>query len=110
MARTIELLPGESVTLADGTVVKAIEGSNHWAADHTVSQAIERVVQVVGSKTVLAEALGVKTANISQWIKGSRRISPRRCEQIEQLSLGAINRRDLRPDDWRRYWAATAKA
>lgn len=109
MTRIIELLPGESLTLTDGMVVKAAFCPAPRVAKLSVPQAICKAASAFGSKSAFAGALGIAPANVSQWIKGRKPVPPPRCEQIEALSLGEINRRDLRPDDWARYWPDPAK-
>lgn len=45
---------------------------------------------------------------VSQWLRPGTRtgrpVPPKQCVRIEQLTRGAVTRRELRPDDWREIW------
>lgn len=56
----------------------------------------------------LAEEIGVHRVLISQWTadENPRPVPVEHCLAIERATAGAVTRRDLRPDDWHRYWPA----
>lgn len=67
-----------------------------------------------GAMTVseLRVAIGVNSdAQIRQWQHGyaGRVPSPENCVAIEKATGGAVGRRDLRPNDWRRIWPELAE-
>ena len=41
---------------------------------------------------------------VSQWKLIDRKVPVEHCVRIEQLTLGAVTRKDLRPDDWHLIW------
>lgn len=51
-----------------------------------------------------AKLIGVTPAMVSQWLDGTRPVSPERCVEIEQRTSGQVTRKDLRPTDWHRIW------
>ena len=59
-----------------------------------------------GGVKALAMRLRVHPVYLSQLAarQGGRKPSPKLCVDIERETGGAINRRDLRPDDWREIW------
>ncbi len=57
-----------------------------------------------GRGAALASAVGVTQVMISQWAAGIKPVPPERCVSIERATNGAVTRRDLRPDDWARFW------
>lgn len=57
-----------------------------------------------GEAKRLAGCLGVSKSYMSQMISGLAAVNPERCVVIENETLGAVTRRDLRPLDWRRIW------
>ncbi|MGK5044927.1 transcriptional regulator [Janthinobacterium sp. GB4P2] len=61
-------------------------------------------LQVRGSQRLLAKQLGISPVLISQWANVQRPTPPDRCVEIEKATQGAVCRRDLRPDDWHRFW------
>lgn len=70
--------------------------------------AVARAVELLGGRSALAKNLGISTVAVGQWLKpehpGGRKIPPRQCARIEQLTDFAVSRRNLRPDDWREIW------
>ncbi len=75
--------------------------------------AIQRAVQLVGSQLALSKALGVTPVTVNQWVRpmgaqNRRPVPPKQCVRIEQLTAGAVTRRDLRPEDWRDIWPELA--
>ena len=57
----------------------------------------------------LASKLGVHASMVSQWKNGTRPISLERVTDIEKATGGLVSRKDLRPDDWSRYWPELAE-
>ena len=45
----------------------------------------------------LAQKLGIKAPNITDWLSKKRPVPVRRAKEIEQVTNGAIRRRDLYP-------------
>lgn len=77
----------------------------------TIRTAVEAAAKIVGSQKALARALGISSAAVGQWGRegaASRGVPPRQCVRIEQLTVGAVTRRELRPDDWREIWPELA--
>lgn len=75
-------------------------------------QAIQSAVRILGNQAALARALGVTPATVGQWLKPDvrtgREVPPKQCVRIEQLTQGAVTRRDLRPDDYLEFWPELA--
>ena len=59
---------------------------------------VDRAAKVVGSKTALANALGVTKAAVGQWKDEGRRVPAEHCPSIERLTSGAVRCEELRPD------------
>lgn len=57
-----------------------------------------------GGPSKLAEELGVSMSFLSQMAAGTSSISPARCVVIENVTNGAVTRRDLRPADFHLIW------
>lgn len=111
MARTIELRPGESLTLPDGTVIRALHEPVQLRSPEGegAAEAIERAAEILGSQKNLAEALMVSHAAVSNWKFEGRRVPAEHCPEIERLTAGAVRCEDLRPDmNWAHLRAATA--
>ena len=62
-----------------------------------------------GTASGLAKALSISPSYLSQMASGLAPISPERSVAIEQATAGAVSRRELRPDDWRRIWPEMAE-
>ncbi len=62
----------------------------------TLDQFLKQVGR--GSAKKLAIAVGVPTSNVSMWRKGKQRPPADKCKLIEQATLGAVTRKELRPD------------
>lgn len=56
------------------------------------------------SQTQLAAAIGATEASVTWWKQGKRAVPAVYAVAIEQTTGGMVTRKDLRPDDWRRYW------
>ena len=57
----------------------------------------------------LAKKLGVHASMVSQWKNGTRPIPLERVTDIEKATNGLVSRKDLRPNDWHRYWPELAE-
>lgn len=57
-----------------------------------------------GAGAELAKRLGVHPVMVSQWAMGTKPVPLERCTDMEIATAGAVSRRDLRPNDWRRFW------
>lgn len=59
-----------------------------------------------GGIALLARQLGIHTVYLSQLAsrQDGRLPSPQLCVRIEQVTDGAVTRRDLRPGDWHLIW------
>lgn len=57
-----------------------------------------------GGPSAFAASIGVSLSYLSQLASGAASVSPARCVEIEQITNGAVSRRELRPDDWRLIW------
>ena len=100
MARTIELRPGESLTLPDGTVIRALHEPVQLRSPDGdgAAEALERAAAILGSQNNLAQALMVSKGAVSQWKEEARRVPAEHCPAIERLTAGAARCEDLRPD------------
>jgi DNA-binding transcriptional regulator YdaS (Cro superfamily) len=57
-----------------------------------------------GAGIALARAMGVNPVMVSQWANGAKQVPLERCVDMERATNGAVGRRDLRPNDWQRFW------
>lgn len=64
-SRTIDLLPGESLTLADGTVVRALAAETPPITGRCLSR--EQAIALFGSISAAATAIGVSYQAVNQW-------------------------------------------
>lgn len=55
-------------------------------------------------RDVLATNLNVTSGMIGQWLSGHRKITPKKCVEIEKLTNGIVKRQELRPDDFWEIW------
>jgi len=65
---------------------------------------VRKACIVVGGALKLSRALGVSVNTISEWATFKRPVPIIRCVQIEELTGGAVTRKQLRPDDWYKIW------
>jgi DNA-binding transcriptional regulator YdaS (Cro superfamily) len=71
--------------------------------------ALKRAVDILGSQSALARALGepVKQAHVWYWLNdGGGKVPAEYCAAIERATEGKITRHDLRPDVFERNEAA----
>ena len=74
---------------------------------------MDRAIACLGSQRALARALGISAVAVGQWGRegdSSRRVPPKQCVRVEQLTHGVVSRRDLRPDDWQDIWPELAES
>ena len=62
-----------------------------------MKQHLNRAVELLGSKTALANALGLHPMAVTQWFNRNR-VPAERCRAIEEATGGAVKAADLRPD------------
>lgn len=75
----------------------------------TQSAQIKKACDVVGSQINLAKLIGVTPPAISQWSNGLRPVPIEKIVLIEQVTSGAVTRKDLRPNDWHLIWPELAE-
>lgn len=62
---------------------------------------ILEAILILGNATKLADALGIKSATVSNWKKNKALPSFENAVGIEKVTDGRIKKEDLRPDfDW----------
>lgn len=67
------------------------------------NQALNQLTTILGlSSEDTARLLGVTKQGMFAWHRIG--VPVKYCKTIEILTEGKINRRDLRPDDWKLYW------
>lgn len=72
---------------------------------------IDRLIERYGGKqTAAAAAVKVASATLAEWRSKDRTVPVKKCVLIEQISDGAVSRKDLRPDDWSDIWPELAAA
>ncbi len=72
--------------------------------------ALRRAIEFCGSQRALADSLQISKVAVGQWLLDTdnanhRHVPPEQCVRIEQITLGKVGRRELRPHDWQRWWA-----
>lgn len=62
---------------------------------------ITKARDIVGGTYALANLLGIKPPNVSQWIYGKNPVPIKWCPAIERATYGQVTCEELRPDmDW----------
>ena len=61
-----------------------------------------------GNAARLARKIGVLAPEISRWASGKRSVPVKWCLPIEHATGGEVTRKELRPNDWMRYWPELA--
>jgi len=69
---------------------------------------LDRAAKLLQGRERFAALLGVTPAAIGNW--KSRGVPIEHCPEIERLTDKAVNRPELRPNDWRRIWPELAEA
>lgn len=69
----------------------------------SISSAIEKAAQVLGSQKALAKTIGVSPQAVWAWIHRNS-IPATYCTPIEIAVKGVVTRRDLRPHDFHLIW------
>lgn len=59
--------------------------------------ALDQVIEILGSQEALASNLKIRSPSISEWRKRGR-VPAERCLEIERLTENRVTRYDLRPD------------
>lgn len=62
------------------------------------TQPILKAIQEAGSQAALATAIGIHPSFVSQWVNDHRPIPAKWCIPIENATLGAVTRYELRED------------
>lgn len=65
---------------------------------------LRKAIDSLGGTFAAAKLIGVRPPAISDWLSGKRPVPIKRCVQIEQLTQGAVTRKDLRPNDYWEIW------
>jgi len=63
--------------------------------------ALQKAIDIAGSVTALAGALGLTKGAVSQWKEPGRKVPAEHCPGIEKLTERKVRCEELRPDvDW----------
>lgn len=62
-----------------------------------------------GSIGSLAQKIGAHQPDVSRWASGKRPVPEKMAVAIEAATLGAVSRKELRPDDWHLIWPELAQ-
>jgi len=69
--------------------------------DKTSISAVSRACEIVGGKSALARAVGVKPATVAQWCSGERPVPPGKCIGIEKATKRSVRVEQILPElDW----------
>ena len=67
------------------------------AQKRMAAEALDQVIECLGSQTALARKLNLQQPSINSWkLRGM--IPPGRCREIEKIVGGAVTRYEMRPD------------
>lgn len=62
---------------------------------------MNRACDILGSKSALARAVGVKPPTVQQWCNGERPVPPKKCIEIERATDRKVRVEELLPGyDW----------
>lgn len=50
----------------------------------------------------VAKKLGISKAAVSAWNRNG--VPPKHCPEVEAMTGGKLTRKQLRPDDWQKFW------
>lgn len=70
--------------------------------------AIARAVEAAGGPAVVARQLGVTTQAVCFWRNGERAVPEKHGAGIERACGGAVTRKEMWPETWRRIWPELA--
>lgn len=59
---------------------------------------IDRAARIVGTQAVIAKALNVTRAAVSQWKGPGGKVPAEHCPLIEEMTKGEVRCEDMRPD------------
>ena len=122
MTRIIELKIGESLTMGDGTIVRAVSTSAsassalppppmqdeyYGGASQGVIAALKEASHLLHGQAKLADAIEVKPPTLNQWLKGKRPVPPGKCAAIERVTGGKVTVEAISPGGWSRIPDAT---
>jgi DNA-binding transcriptional regulator YdaS (Cro superfamily) len=62
------------------------------------TEAIEKAIEIVGGATALAKKLHVTYHTVLTWKNGRSSISSLNCINIEKITEGKVNRKDILPN------------
>jgi DNA-binding transcriptional regulator YdaS (Cro superfamily) len=65
---------------------------------------ILKACQILGSQSALANAIGVSSPTVSEWVKEDRPIPITQVVKIEAITDGKVTRQELRPSDFWLIW------
>lgn len=65
---------------------------------------VRTACDIVGGINAMARALDVAPSAVHGWATGKQKVPHLRCVQIEELTGGAVGRKQLRPADWYEMW------
>ncbi|TCK44013.1 DNA-binding transcriptional regulator YdaS (Cro superfamily) [Paraburkholderia sp. BL8N3] len=66
-----------------------------------ITSSVLRACAIVGSKSALARAVGVKPPTVQQWCTGERPVPPNKCVEIERVTGRKVLAEHLCTDvDW----------
>lgn len=71
---------------------------------------IDKAAQLLGGMATLARMLGVSPPTVHEWKTHRRPVPAARCMSIVQMTKGAVTVKELRPDDWQKYWPELAQS
>lgn len=72
------------------------------------NEAVAKAASAVGNPATLGRLIGVKPQTVNDWLHGGKPVPVKRCVLIEQVTNGAVTRKDLRPTDWQDNWPELA--
>lgn len=61
-------------------------------------KALQKAVEILGSQTRLAQAIGVRQQNVWSWLNLAKKVPAEYCRAIEKATSGQISKETLRPD------------
>ncbi|WP_250512674.1 Cro/CI family transcriptional regulator [Caballeronia sp. INDeC2] len=69
--------------------------------NESIKNSVLRACAILGSKSALARAVGVKPPTVQQWCTGERPVPPNKCVEIERVTSRQVLAEHLCSDvDW----------